>query len=198
MRRAIHLATLGLRCHASPVATLQQLVRRLLAQVIQLADGQELSLRERGVLEIAQHERRLAKAAELLAQRCGVERAPRGRCEVDLTAHRDLLAVGGEHRLERRAGGAEEANVHARLSRAKLGGQRRVARSRALEQRRFGRSHDTPSVADGDARRKRDRLADDALGGNRAHRVDGEADRRRRHANPAPRSRRRRRSGVAT
>jgi hypothetical protein len=70
-----------------------------------------------------------------------------------------LDAIGEEHGLQRAARTAEDPDVDPRLAGAYLGWQRGVARPRALEQRGLGRTHDPPSVGDGDARRDGDRLA---------------------------------------
>ena len=71
-------ASLGEPGVARPVAAQHQLLDRLLPKMILFAHRQEQAGAEAGHVESAEHERRVAESAELLAQRGDVER-PLGR-----------------------------------------------------------------------------------------------------------------------
>ena len=100
-----------------PVAVSINLFDGLLAKVVQLAHWHE-QIRAASALRVdrAEHERRVAEAAELFAQLGVVERAFARGCERDIRSHGDrFVARSSTNRLERRARGAEHADVEARF-----------------------------------------------------------------------------------
>ena len=176
-RRIDPFATLGQGCLVRPVTALEQLVDRLLPEMIELADREKESGAERAQLEPGEDEWRFAESAELLAQRGSVEGALGGRRQIDIGAHRHRLAVGGEDRLERSTGAAEQPHVESRASRAQVGRQRRVARAGSCEQGGLGRANHPPSVTHRAARGQRDCLVHGPVApGEGAHGLDREAD----------------------
>ena len=94
-------APIGDGGHPHPVATLKQLIRCLLAQMIERADRKKERVGQGGTVEITEDERRFAEPAELLAQRGRIERASSCGRQVDVRAHGDLLSIGGEDGLQR-------------------------------------------------------------------------------------------------
>ena len=116
-----------------------QLVDRLLAQVIQLAHRKEEPGRERRDVERAEHERRLAEAAELFAQRVGVERALASPATSVISLRTVTVSPSAVNTALSGAPAApNSANVEPRLLRAQLRRQRRRssrARARAARPR---------------------------------------------------------------
>ena len=141
-------ASLSQLCGAGPVRAEHELRNRVLAQLILRTLGEEQSGRQRDHLHVPKDERRVPEAAELLAERGGVQRALAGVGQRHRCTHCDRLAVSGEHRLKRCTSRAEQANIEARFPSGGFGRERRVTRAGALAQTSFRRANDAPSGVD--------------------------------------------------
>ena len=117
-------------------------------------------------------ERRLAESAELLAQRGDVERALASPERALISLRTVTVSPSATKTALSGAPALPNSRTSRRDLRARtLGGQRGVARARALEQRRLGRAHDAPAVADARSRRHAIAWRDAAVARDeRAHR----------------------------
>ena len=158
-----HLAALGNGGHARPVATLKELVCRLLPQVIQRAQRNEERVTESRHIEIAECERGFAQPPKLLTQHRDVERTTGCRREIELAHDCHLLAIRGKDRLQWPTRGAEDAHIDARLSRPQFRRKRGVARTGTREKGGLRRPDDSRAIHHRDSRRQANRLTDDAV-----------------------------------
>ncbi len=100
-------------CGPAPAgrAELQQLLHRELAELVELAHRQEHVVGEAGDIQRAEHEGRLAQAAELLAEAGGVEGSLLGHAERHGALEGDAVVPGGARERERRPGDAAHDRI---------------------------------------------------------------------------------------
>src|SRR5688500_3612166 len=110
----------------------RQLLDDLLSNPIELADRQEEAACKPRIVHGAEHEGRLAEAAELVAELRLVERTLRRRNERDITTDRAVAVAGGCDDLDRRACGSEHTQVESFAPALPFRRHRREARAGSL------------------------------------------------------------------
>src|SRR5688500_10770935 len=113
-----HVGALSEARLLGPVPAHQELLDRVLAKMIELANGQEKSCREPCRVDLREGEGRLSQPAELRAKLLHIEGTRGCRRERCLPVHRDALAARDEDELERAARLSEGPNIETRLARA--------------------------------------------------------------------------------